>query len=119
MTTVLDEAESADSPVDSTVSSDGVTVVALRGEIDLVVVPAVRTALREVFVEGAADRVHVDLSRVEFIDSSGVGLLVWAYKQARVFQIGFALVAPTPPVSQVLRVLGVDRIIDVRHADPA
>lgn len=119
MTTVLDESESAETPVASTVRAGGVTVVALRGELDLVAVPPVRAALREVFVRGGADRVHLDLSRVEFIDSSGVGLLVWAYKQARVFQVGFALVTPTPDVSQVLRVLGLDRVLDVLPAEDA
>ena len=111
MTTVLDDAES--SPVLSTVCSDGVALVTLHGEVDLVVVPQVRTALREVFVAGAVDQVHVDLSQVGFIDSSGLGLLVWAHKQARVFQVGFALVAPTPAVLQVLRLLGLDRILTI------
>lgn len=114
VTTVLDDAES--SPVLSTVSADGVAVVTLRGEIDLVVVPSIRASLREIFVDGSAAAVRVDLSRVGFIDSSGLGVLLWAHKQARVFQVEFALVSPTPSVSQVMRVLGLDRILTVLPA---
>lgn len=113
MTTVLDETDGTASPVLSTERRDDVVVVTLQGEIDLVVVSPVRAALREVFVEGAAGTVHVDLSRVAFIDSSGLGVLVWAFKQARVFQVDYALVAPSAEVAQVLRVLGLDRIITV------
>jgi anti-sigma B factor antagonist len=93
-----------------------VAVVSLQGDIDLAVVAPVRAGLREVFVEGSAATVHVDLTRVRFIDSSGIGVLVWAHKQARVFQVDYALVGPSTEVAQVLRVLGLDRILTILPA---
>ena len=55
------------------------TVVAPRGEIDLATVPAVRSALR-----GAAQHsvLVLDLRGVEFMDSSGLALVVEEHRRA-------------------------------------
>jgi anti-sigma B factor antagonist len=63
-------------------SSESETVVALSGEIDLSVVPALQDSLA-LAVEGAAPRVSIDLSRVTFLDSTGIGQLVDACKRVR------------------------------------
>ena len=47
------------------------------GEIDYCTSAQLRRALVDVLDDGHADAV-VDLSAVEFIDASGIGVLVWA-----------------------------------------
>ena len=60
----------------------GVAVVSVSGELDLATAPAVRTELEHVLRQGG-EGLHVDMSDVRFVDSTGLGVLVWAWEQAR------------------------------------
>ena len=60
----------------------GHVLVELSGEIDLAVVPDVVTEFEYAVVQ-LSPHVVVDLDRVEFIDSSGLGALVRARRKAQ------------------------------------
>jgi anti-sigma B factor antagonist len=92
----------------STRESDGQGVVALRGELDVADAASVAAALAAVAVRERT--VIVDLTGLEFIDSSGVAALVLARKQARRAGGDLLLAAPQ---DQVLRVLAVTRLAEV------
>ena len=62
--------------------SDGVTVVAPRGDLDMPTVDAVRRTLASLIDRGQS-RLLIDLDGVGYIDSTGMGALVAAMKQAR------------------------------------
>jgi anti-sigma B factor antagonist len=62
--------------------SSGVTVVAPRGDIDMATVDEVKRTLAGLMSRGQP-RLLIDLSGVGYIDSSGMGALVSAMKQAR------------------------------------
>jgi anti-sigma B factor antagonist len=59
---------------------DGVHVVAVRGELDLGSAPDLEPALEEAVAAGGAS-VLIDLSECEFIDSTGIALIVRAWQQ--------------------------------------
>jgi len=59
----------------------GCAVVVASGEIDLTTAPALRHTLEE--ASKAATRIVVDMSLVVFIDSSGLAVLLDAYKHRR------------------------------------
>jgi anti-anti-sigma factor len=59
---------------------DGVRVVAVRGELDLSTAPDLEPAL-EAAVVAADAPVLVDLSECEFIDSTGIALIVRAWQR--------------------------------------
>lgn len=63
-------------------TDDGLTVVSVRGEVDLYTAPKLREQLDEA-VQGQTPNVVVDLAQLDFIDSTGLGVLVGALKQAR------------------------------------
>ena len=67
--------------------------------------------------DGAAGRVVLDLSRVEFLDSSGLGALV-ALRQLLGAGRAPELAALTPPVARVLRLTRMDTVF-VIHAQAA
>jgi anti-sigma B factor antagonist len=96
----------------ATTRDRGVATVVLGGELDLECVPTIRTELRDVFVQGG-EELRIDLSAVEFIDSTGLGALVWAWKQARMFRMRFLVVNPSAEVSRMLTLSGLDRIFTV------
>lgn len=57
--------------------------------------------------------VILELSGVGFLDSSGVGALVGAFKRARILNVGFALAAPSPRVRRVLEIAGLMRALPI------
>ena len=91
----------------STRSCDGRSVVALRGELDLVDAAAVAAALTAVAAREPG--IIVDLAGLEFIDSSGVAALARGRRQA--WQAGGDLVLAAPQ-QKVRRVLAVNRLTD-------
>jgi anti-anti-sigma factor len=82
---------------------DGVTVVSLRGDIDMTTEVEVRQALLS--ASGAeAPRTVVDLSQVSFMDSTGFNALISAHAHATAHS-GWIRVATPPPM------LGIDEVI--------
>jgi anti-anti-sigma factor len=92
----------------STCESDGLAVVALRGELEVADAASVAAALAA--VAARAPEIIVDLAGLEFIDSSGMAALVLARVQARRAGGDLLLAAPQ---DQVMRVLAVIRLADV------
>lgn len=98
--------------IETTIRPDGVAVLVAEGRINLVTATAVRREVQRVVDEGHA-RLALDLSRVEFIDSSGLGALVSGLKTARTAGGDLRLVAATEQVAGVLRLTNLDRILRV------
>jgi anti-sigma B factor antagonist len=68
--------------VDITTENHGETLVyKLRGSLDLATAPSVRAALIEAAERGRHD-IIVDLTKVEFLDSTGLGALIGAHRRA-------------------------------------
>src|SRR5207248_1310074 len=81
-------------------TDDGVSIVALRGPVDV----ASSLALRELLagaVGQAGARVLLDLSEVTLIDSSGIGVIVGAHRQAEASGATLVLAAPAGPAARV------------------
>jgi anti-anti-sigma factor len=91
----------------STRSCDGHAVVALRGELDLADAVAVAAALGAVAAREPG--IIVDLTGLDFIDSSGVAALVRGRRQA--WDAGGDLILAAPQQT-VMRVLAVIRLAD-------
>jgi len=94
----------------------GHTVVALEGEIDLEQAGAVRKALLESLKKGR--NVLVDLSKVTYIDSSGIASLVEGLQVARRQRSELALVSVNQRVRRVLDLARLDKVFLI-HADLA
>ena len=66
----------------------------------------------EVFIT-CPECIYLDLSRVEFMDSSGLGLILGRYRTATELGIGFALIEPTDAVMRILKISGCDKLINI------
>lgn len=64
----------------SSAEVDGVRVVSVRGELDLSTAPDLEGPLNAA-LEGGEAPVLIDLSECEFIDSTGIALIVRAWQQ--------------------------------------
>jgi anti-sigma B factor antagonist len=86
-------------------SSGDATVVVVRGEIDMATAPQLRNTLNEL-VDGGASRLVLDCRGLDFLDSSGIGVLIAVRK--RLGDDGaMTLEAPQPHVRKVLELTGV------------
>jgi anti-anti-sigma factor len=88
--------------------SDGVTVLELAGEVDLLTVSRLATGLDEEIRHGDRD-VIVDLRPVQFIDSSGLHALLGAQRRLARQGRGLAIICAPGPV---LRVFELSRLLD-------
>jgi anti-sigma B factor antagonist len=87
----------------------GVSVVALSGELDLSTIPLLeKRLLAEVGSKGA---VIVDLTDVSFIDSSGIGLLIQAFRAGEQDQRLHTVIAEGTQVERVFRLAGIDHAL--------
>lgn len=87
----------------------GVTILEVTGEIDLSTVPRLRERLFELADSGQP--LIIDLNRITFIDSSGLGVLVATARRASVHGASLHAVCSRPQTRKLLWLTGVDRRI--------
>ena len=92
---------------------DGDALLKVKGEVDLYSSPELRTAILK-GVKAKGD-LGVDLSEVQYMDSSGVATLVEGLKMASRENRAFVLVAPSEPVMKVLQLARLDSVFDIRE----
>ncbi len=98
----------------STRSQGDHLIVSLAGEIDLYTAPRLRAELAAALAGEGPVRVVVDMSGVEFCDSTGMNVLLAAHRQARDLGGEFWLAAPPLPVRKILQVTGLDSVFTIR-----
>ncbi len=91
--------------------AESATVVEVGGEVELHSAGQLRD---ELVRAGASDNpcVVVDLSRVTFIDSTGLGVLVGAFKSVRE-RGALSLVCPQRSVRRVLEITGLTQVFPI------
>lgn len=72
------------SPATAVLRQDRANVLPLEGDIDLHVSPVVREALNAM-IKKKPERIVIDLSRVTYIDSSGVAALILAMQDVEAY----------------------------------
>lgn len=88
---------------------DGHTVVEVHGEVDVYTAPMLRERLIEL-ISGGARSLVVDLSRVDFLDSTGLGVLVGALKRVRSANGDLNVVCTTERIRKIFEITGLGTI---------
>lgn len=88
----------------------GVVVLRPTGRLNMVIAPDFRKELHDLVASGE-QRVVVDLSAVEFIDSSGLGALISGLKAARLAGGDLRIAAPNAQVLSVLELTNLNRVL--------
>jgi len=111
----IDERDSVAEPREFGVdvsTDDGTTVVSVRGEVDLYTAPKLREHLDEA-LQGDLPQVVVDLTQLDFIDSTGLGVLVGALKQVRAGGGDMSLRNPSRSTHKILEIAGLTELFSV------
>src|SRR3984957_19923365 len=99
-------------------------VLRVTGEVDVYTAPMLRERIRDLAAKGA---VHViaDLGPVDFLDSTGLGVLVGGLKRLREDGGSLALVIATPRILRIFQITGLTKafaawpsVTDAITADP-
>jgi anti-sigma B factor antagonist len=90
-------------------------IVTAAGEIDLYTAPKMQADLAAIIDSAApAARVVIDMSGVEFCDSTGMNVLLSGLRQVRERGGELELAAPRPAVLKILQVTGLDAVFTVK-----
>ena len=82
---------------------DGCALLAVEGELDIATAPRMLSALNEA-LHGLKLPLVVDLSRVDFVDSTGLALLINAHTRVMRLGQGFAISCPAGPIARIFEI---------------
>ena len=102
----------------STREVDGTTVVSVGGEIDVYTAPKLRDKITELVAAGSHDLV-VDLEAVEFLDSTGLGVLVGGLKKVRAHDGSLQLVCTQDRLLKIFRITGLAKVFTIHESESA
>src|SRR5580700_3470285 len=90
-------------------------VLQVTGEVDVYTAPMLREQMRDLAAKGAVHLI-ADLSRVDFLDSTGLGALVGGLKRLREAGGSLALVISTPRILRIFQVTGLTKVLAAQRS---
>ena len=91
---------------------DGIEVVTVEGEIDIYTAPRLRELLIELTSTGHYQLI-VNLDKVGFLDSTGLGVLVGALKRVRPHDGWLDLVCTQERILKIFRITGLTKVFGI------
>ena len=90
-------------------------VIELEGEVDVYTAPQLKQQMISLLESGAKELI-VDLTKVEYLDSTALGVLIGGLKRMRERDGNMVLVCPSPRIRRVFEITGLDKIFDIFNA---
>jgi anti-sigma B factor antagonist len=95
---------------------DGVTIIAVGGEIDVYTAPKLRDKISELVAEGHYHLV-VDMGSVDFLDSTGLGVLVGGLKKVRAHDGSMELICNQDRLLKIFRITGLAKVFTIHESE--
>jgi anti-sigma B factor antagonist len=95
--------------METSTAADACTLT-LDGELDLATAPEFRAAIGGLLGTGCR-HIEIDLSETTFLDSSGLGALVWALHRLHAAGGDLHVVNAVDQVAQTMRLTGVEQML--------
>ena len=99
----------------STREVDGTTIVAVGGEIDVYTAPKLRDKITELVADGTYTIV-IDMESVEFLDSTGLGVLVGGLKKVRAHDGSLELICTQDRLLKIFRITGLAKVFVIHDS---
>lgn len=87
-------------------------ILDLSGEVDVYTSPQLKQDLVQL-AESGVKHVIINLSKVEYLDSTGLGVLIGGLKRMREHDGNMALVGPGMRILRIFEITGLDKIFDI------
>jgi len=94
---------------------DDMITFRITGDIDHHSAGTIRERIDRETMEEKPKRLALDLSGTDFMDSSGLGLILGRMRKCQEMDIGFVLLNPTPPILKILRLAGVEKMMEIQY----
>ena len=94
---------------------DGATIIAVGGEIDVYTAPKLRDKITELVSDGVYD-IIVDMEAVEFLDSTGLGVLVGGLKKVRAHDGSLQLICTQDRLLKIFRITGLAKVFVIHDS---
>lgn len=91
---------------------EGITTVSLQGEVDVYTSPRVKQEIVDLLNAGKS-RLVIDLNSVEYLDSTGLGVLIGGLKRAKERDGDLKLVCDNQRILRVFEITGLTKIFDI------
>jgi anti-sigma B factor antagonist len=98
--------------IDLKTEENGSLLFKLRGSLDLATAPTIKAALSEATENGRHDLI-LDLTQLEFLDSTGLGVLIGAHRRAAEHGGSFRLIVNDGPIWRLLNITGLVTVFAV------
>ena len=92
--------------------ADSAAAVRIKGELDCYTAPQLRSALLALAEDGVR-HVTLDIGGVEFVDSTGLSVLVGGMKRLRDLGGGMAVKSPNDATRKLFEITGLHTVLDV------
>ncbi len=97
---------------------NGRIVVDVTGEIDVYTAPKLRDRITELVADGVYDIV-IDMEGVEFLDSTGLGVLVGGLKKVRAHEGSLSLVCTQDRLLKIFQITGLSKVFAIHDTAEA
>ncbi len=87
-------------------------ILDIEGEVDVYTSPQLKQDI-VALAEGGVKRLIVNLSQVEYLDSTGLGVLIGGLKRLREHEGSLVLVGPGMRILRIFEITGLDKIFDI------
>jgi len=91
------------------------SVLVLFGDLDMAGAPRLRKEVAQMVAAGDT-RLVLDLTAVDFIDSTGLGAVIAALRRVRSHHGELALVCPEPRLQRVFEMCDLDRVFELHES---
>lgn len=92
--------------------TEGRTILEVGGEIDVYTAPKLRDAISDLVAEGKYHLV-VDMEKVDFLDSTGLGVLVGGLKKVRGHGGTMQLICTQERLLKIFRITGLAKVFTI------
>ena len=93
---------------------DGIEVIDVEGQIDISTAPRLRDLLIDLVSKGSYQLI-VNMDKVEFLDSTGLGVLVGGLKRVRAHDGSLDLVCTRERILKIFRITGLTQVFGIHE----
>ena len=95
-------------------NKDGIEVIDVRGQIDIYTAPRLRELLIDLVSKNNYQLI-VNMDKVEFLDSTGLGVLVGGLKRVRAHDGSLDLVCTQERILKIFRITGLTQVFGIHQ----
>jgi stage II sporulation protein AA (anti-sigma F factor antagonist) len=92
-------------------------VVKLKGELDMLIAEKLRQEIDSRLEDKRVNNLIINLEKVTFIDSSGLGVIIGRYKKVASRKGRMYIVGASPSVEKILKFSGINKLIPIYKSE--